>query len=161
MAALFTGGEILELAVEIERNGYAFYEALAGKTPHHKVKEVCRFLAAEERAHEVTFARMLQNPAQALSLESYPGELERYVKDLAESRVFPHGRAGAAALARAGSDTTALEMAIGFEKDSLLFLFELRALARRPDQKTVDAIIAEERGHVLKLSALRRELVGG
>jgi len=40
MAVFFSGSELLEIAKGIERNGMAFYQALADKTGNKDVKDI-------------------------------------------------------------------------------------------------------------------------
>ena len=51
MAVFFSGSELLEIAVGIERNGMAFYQALADKTGNRDVRDMYDHLAGEEKKH--------------------------------------------------------------------------------------------------------------
>ena len=48
----------------------------------------------------------------------------------------------------------ALQMAIGFEKETMLFYYDLRDKVSDADKPVIDRIIAEERTHVQRLSGL-------
>jgi rubrerythrin len=48
----------------------------------------------------------------------------------------------------------ALRVAIGFEKDTLLFFYDLRDMASVAEQKTINGIIAEEKQHLRRLAKL-------
>ena len=58
MAVFFSGSELLEIAMGIERNGMAFYQALADKTGKRDVKDIYTYLAGEEKKHLDTFQGM-------------------------------------------------------------------------------------------------------
>ena len=49
MAVFFSGSELLEIAIGIERNGMAFYQAVADKTGKRDVKDIYTYLAGEEK----------------------------------------------------------------------------------------------------------------
>jgi rubrerythrin len=50
----------------------------------------------------------------------------------------------------------ALRMALGFEKDTLLFYYDLREMLPAKERETVDKIIREEKSHALRLGSLLR-----
>jgi len=154
MSVLFTGREMLEIAIEIERNGYTFYSELAGAG---KAKFTFEYLADQEKQHESLFRGMLDSLGQAPAPENYSGELALYIRTLASGRVFKSPQE-AQAMARKLSPEEAIRTAIGIEKDSILFYGEMRGLVRREDRRVVDRITGEERGHVLQLSELLSQI---
>jgi rubrerythrin len=56
------------------------------------------------------------------------------------------------------SDIEAMELAIGAEKDSILFYYEMKDLMPQRAQPTVNKIIAEEKSHLRQLSELKKKL---
>jgi rubrerythrin len=48
----------------------------------------------------------------------------------------------------------ALHMALGFEKDTLLFYYDLRELMRESDRPIISEIIREEKAHVRRIAGL-------
>ena len=48
MGNIFAGSEVVELGVQIARNGRDFYEVLVGQSKSEKVREGCQYLAGEE-----------------------------------------------------------------------------------------------------------------
>jgi rubrerythrin len=154
MSILFSGHEMLETAIEIERNGYTFYSELARLG---KAKFTFEHLADQEKRHEGIFRRMLDSLDQAPAPESYTGELALYLKTLASGRVFKSPQE-AQEMAQKLSPEEAIRAAIGLEKDSILFYGEMRDLVRREERSVVDRIMDEERGHVLQLSDLLSQM---
>ena len=59
---------------------------------------------------------------------------------------------------KADSDIEALELAVGAEKDSILFYYEMRDIMPQRAQQTVNKIIAEEKSHLRQLSELKKKL---
>jgi len=88
MSILFSGSELLEIALGIERNGAAFYQALADKTQNKNAKAIYEHLASEERKHLNTFQGMLNTLGQYQPPEAYAEEYMLYLKSLVDSSVF-------------------------------------------------------------------------
>jgi rubrerythrin len=59
---------------------------------------------------------------------------------------------------KVSSDVEAIQIALGAEKDSILFYSEMRDLVRMPDRDVVSKIIEEERSHLRQLSDLKKDL---
>ena len=51
MSITFSGRELLEIAIQIEKNGFTFYANVARKVAEPKVIEVINWLAQEENSH--------------------------------------------------------------------------------------------------------------
>jgi len=60
MAMRFSADEVLEMAVELERRGIAFYENLSKKTSDQKSREIFIFLGEEEKKH-LEYFQMTKN----------------------------------------------------------------------------------------------------
>jgi rubrerythrin len=153
---LFNIAELLQMAVKDELTGQAFYEALAQATGDADVREKCLAFAAQEAGHAVRFANMATEvePGKQRT-EGYSGQYGDYIGALLGSRAFPTPEAAAEKASSVGDDAAAVAIALGMEKDTLLFFLEMRDLVSEPDRKYMDAIIEEERMHVAQLSAMR------
>ena len=57
-APMFRASEILQMAIEIERSGLAFYEACVQAASDGRVAEVFQFMAGEEKKHIEIFGNM-------------------------------------------------------------------------------------------------------
>ena len=158
MSILFSGSEVITMAIEIEKNGLAFYNALAAKTDNAQSKELFTFLAGEEVRHKVTFQKMLDNLKKAELSASEEEEYNNYLKALTSSRVFNPNADVDAMLKEAGDEAGAVDMAIQAEKDSILFYYELLDQAVEEDQEAIDNVIREEKVHLAKLINLRNSL---
>lgn len=56
------------------------------------------------------------------------------------------------------TDVEALEIGIGFEKDSILLYSEMRGMVPRQDQEIVDMITNEEKKHLSELTYMVNKL---
>ncbi|MCS5696835.1 ferritin-like domain-containing protein [Desulfofundulus thermocisternus] len=154
----FRAREIVEFARQIEQKGQQFYRAMAEQAADGRVKEIMLALAAEEEEHEALFTRMLDGLENYNPPETYPGEYEEYVRALLDAHVFARDIKPGEIACEAGDPQKALDMAIGFEKDSLLFFYELRQLVPEQERSAVDKLIREEQKHILRLAGQKKVL---
>ncbi|MBU4445175.1 MAG: ferritin family protein [Candidatus Marinimicrobia bacterium] len=153
----FNSSEIYQFAIKIEENGEKFYRQMVTKLPDKKVKELFTFLADEEVQHKATFSAMLSKFEDYKPAESYPGEYFAYLKAYADNLVFGFGKFDED-IANIENAETALQFAIGKELDTIMYFQEMKNLVPESERKRINAIIEEERRHVVKLSELKRSL---
>jgi len=158
MAVFFSGSELLEIAVGIERNGMAFYQALADKTGKKDVKDIYSYLAGEEKKHLDTFQGMSDSLGQAKPQETYTEEYMLYLKSLIDNVVFSNVTEAQQKAARVFNEIEAVDTGIQAEKDSILFYTELQNLVREMDRKVILNIVDEEKKHLRQLSELKKGL---
>jgi rubrerythrin len=153
--AIFTAAEALEMAMEIEKNGEVFYTAVAEKSADPEVQALFEDLAAQERGHYRVFQKMLGTVTPALDLPSAEyDEYQIYVQSALDNALFA-GPDKALALAKQAQDReTALRAALGFEKDTMLFFYDLRDMVSETDQEAVSNVIREEKKHLRRLAGL-------
>ena len=156
MSGIFKGSEIVEIGIQIEKNGLEFYRFLANSSQNGRVKESCKFLAGEEKKHIEDFEKLLPSLERYVPPESYPGEYESYVKALSEEHVFTNDKVVKDMIQKAPGDEEAIRIAIGFEKDSILFFGEMSKFVPGKDQKVIEELISQEREHLRKLSELKK-----
>ncbi len=153
--SFFTAAEGLEMAMEIEKNGELFYREVASSNSDPDIKALFEDLAAQEQGHYRLFQKMVGKvePAPPLPAAEYD-QYDTYVQVALESALFA-GPDKALALARQATDReTALRAALGFEKDTLLFFYDLRDMVREQDRETIGKIIREEKKHIRRLAAM-------
>jgi len=152
--AVFTAAEAFEIAMEIEENGEVFYNEVSAKSDDEEVRELFKSMAAQERAHYHTFKKLLDEakPAPDLSAEEYD-QYQTYAETALENALFA-GPEKALSLAKKAEDReTALRAAMGFEKDTLLFFYDLREMVSDADKEAVSNIIGEEKKHLRRLAS--------
>ena len=153
-AAGFSGGaEVLQLAVEMERTGQGFYEALAGGCDDRRVASLCLRLAKEEAAHCSTFQKMLANASSAAPGRTLSDEQTLAAHELAKSHVIPDPEE-VRKVGLGGHAKDAVAMAIGMEKDAIQFYTHMRPFVPGADAQ-IFAIIEQERRHLESLMGLR------
>ncbi len=158
MSILLSSAEIFDLAKAVEKGGQAFYQAIASTTSSAELRELFTHLAGEEVKHFRTFERLAREyPELEVDAEEW-GQTSAYIQATSDSRFFV-GEDKALALARTVHDPLkALEIAIAFEKDTLLFFYELLNVTPTKGREAAKAIIEEEKRHVQLLSQRRKSL---
>ncbi|MFO7995735.1 MAG: ferritin family protein [Dehalococcoidia bacterium] len=155
MAVFFSGNELLEIAIAIERNGMAFYQAVADKTSKRDIKDIYTYLAGEEKKHLDTFQGMSDSLGQAKPPEIYGEEYMLYLKSLVDNVVFSNFTEAQQKAGKISNEIEAVDIGIQAEKDSILFYIELQDLVRERDNKVVLKILDEEKNHLRQLSQLK------
>jgi rubrerythrin len=159
MGVFFSGSELLEIAIGIERNGMAFYQALADKTENRAVKDTYNYLAGEEKKHLDTFQGMSDSLGQVKPPETYTEEYMLYLKSLVDSAVFSNVTEAQQKAGKISDEIEALDTGIQAEKDSILFYTELQNLVRELDRKVVLKVLDEEKNHLRQLWELKKGLM--
>jgi rubrerythrin len=151
----FQAADALELAMGIETNGEAFYNAVKEKAEDDQVKALFGDLATQEVKHRAVFRKMSQDfkGNMLMSAEEWD-DYQQYLQATVHSALFEGPDRALAAADEAKDEKEAVEMAIGFEKETLLFFYNLRDLVNERQKKTIDRIIAEERSHVRRLAGM-------
>ncbi len=158
MSVSFSGSELINIAIGIERRGIAFYEVMARSTKNAVARDIFLYLADMERQHARIFQDMLGEADKYQLPETRAGEYTAYLQALVDSAVFTDDMVTSEMATRAESDIEALELAISAEKDSILFYYEMKDIMPERAQPTVNKIIAEEKAHLRQLSELKRKL---
>jgi len=162
MGVRFNADEVFAMAEQIERNGAAFYRRAAEVATHPKVRERLLQLAEWEGGHEKLFVgiRSALSAAETDPPTFDPdGDAVRYLKEMADRHVFHVHRDVSTILT--GKETTEqlLDIAIGFERDSILFFRGLEIFVPPSlGRDKVQALIDEEIGHVAFLSREKETL---
>ena len=157
----FNADEIFEMAVRIEENGAAFYRKAGELQADAETKKFLQGLAAMEDQHKKTFTEMretLTDKEKGGKVFDPQDELSLYLSSMADT-MGGEGKPSAAD-ALTGNETLEdiLNIAIGLEKDSILFYVGLKGMVpEKYGQDRLEAIINEERSHVAQLTnALNR-----
>ena len=162
MGITFNIDETLQMAIQIEKNGQAFYEKAAANAADEKVKQEFKALAAMEKTHEVFFTEL---KAQLSAAEKDPtvfdpdNEGVLYLNAFASGHVFKKDSNPAAELTGDESVEDILLKAIGLEKDSIVFYLGIKDMVpEKLGKDKVEKVIKEEMGHIRLLSQKIKEL---
>jgi rubrerythrin len=152
--ALLTGDEVVEIAIRLEESGEAFYTAAAEKANDLDVKALFQQLALQEMYHRRAFQQMDRGTVQAVLTADQWEEFQAYTGALLQQSFFDRPEDALNVAARAEDERTALQAALNFEKETLLFFYELKDVVRNPGQQVVERIIQQEKRHIRRLSEM-------
>ncbi len=158
MVNIFAGSEIVELGIQIEKNGRDFYNAVIEQAKNQKAKEKFKYLAGEEEKHITVFQNILDSVHKYEPPETYPGEYFAYMNALARDYVFTQKDKGREIAKNIKGDKEAINLGIGFEKDSIIFYVGMKKVVPEYDHKIVDKLITQEQDHLRQLSELKESL---
>lgn len=153
--SIFKASDAIEMALEIETRGEAFYRAVAKKAQTPAIKALFEDLAEQEVLHRKTFAKLSKTQwAQPLMPETQWDQYLTYMQATIQNAFFSGEDKSLALAEQASGEKEAIHMAMGFEKETLLFFHDLREMVSEADEKTIKSIVDEEKAHLRRLAAL-------
>lgn len=156
MAKQFSGCEIAELGVQVEKNGRDYYLKLVDLAETEETKAVFRDLADQEGEHIEVFRKIFKSSCDYKPEGAYPDEYFSYMNALAGQYVFTQEGKGAEVASGLKNCSEGIEMGIGFEKDSILLYQQMREMVPEEDRSLVDGLIEEEKRHLERLIDLKK-----
>lgn len=161
MSIAFSMGEIIKIAVGIEKQGVVFYDVMARSTKQPDTRNLFIQLADAERLHMETFSKMMPEPdTTSTPVNEEPPEYSDYLKALVNNAVFTDEMATSDLATRIESDVEALNIGINAEKDSILFYYHIKEVMPSPVVPLVDKIIEEEKLHIRRLNEMKNKISG-
>ena len=156
----FNAYEALRIATEMEQDGLAFYEALAGAAKNEKVRKLSERLAEEEKDHIRRFQEMIdaERLDNAWSLDELQ-LLDDYLNATVKRGVFP-GKAAAAKIGECVANLSeALLLAIHMENMAVEYYSKLHDTCTYDTGKKAFAqLVKEEKKHAASLEEARAAL---
>ncbi|MBI4974360.1 MAG: ferritin family protein [Candidatus Omnitrophica bacterium] len=159
MEKIFRASEIVELGIQIEKNGRDLYDMLANKSKNKKAEEVFKYLEGEETKHIAAFKKILESVESYEPQSAYPEEYFAYMKALASEYIFTKEGKGKAIAQRTKTDKKAVDLGIGFEKDSIIFYEGMKRSVLKDEEKVLDELIRQEEDHLRRLIDLKHDIV--
>jgi rubrerythrin len=157
MAVLFSAREIAEAAVEKEKKRRGFYAAVSELSTNEGMKELFQFLTEEEDKHVAAFAQIRDHLPQDAHSEEYTADMEAYMDSVIDDRLYA-SIDSRAFVQETITAKTVFRLAIGFEKDAILYFREFLPYLTESDRKVVEDLIEEEKGHIRKLADTERRM---
>jgi rubrerythrin len=158
MSIVFSPGELINIAIGIERSGITFYDIMARTTDNEMARDIFEEFVTMEREHLHLFQDMLVEMGNEQPPETSTSEYSGYLQALIDDAVFTNDAIMSEMVTQADSDIKALEVGISAEKDSILFYHELKDIMPGRAIPTLARIIAAEKSHLQQLTALKKKL---
>lgn len=156
MTITFNADEILQMAEQIERNGIKFYSLAA-----ERLKQFCDIftqLARQEEEHRSIFSGMRRNLSAAeREATSYDPDNQSglYLQALADREVFKLDQDPQKLLPVSVTLAGVIDIAIGKEKDSIVFYAGMKELvSEKLGGGKINSIISEEFRHIAVLRGI-------
>ena len=153
--AIFQATDIIEMALELEKSGEIFYGAVAKKAASAEVQALFEDLAEQEKHHYAAFEKMsgtVWDQSQATGEEW--DQYLMYLQATIQSAFFQGSDKALVLAEQVSDDKEALQMAVDFEKETMLFFYDLRDKVSEADKPVVEGIIAEEKNHMRRLAGM-------
>ncbi|MDO5018626.1 MAG: ferritin family protein [Lagierella massiliensis] len=142
---IFGVKDLLESLVRLEQNGYNFYIKASEKFDNLEIREFFKFLAEQELGHEELYknlAKEVETSNSNTSRESYDNEYNEYLKSLVENTFNFQ-------IDENISDVNEVyKIAITLEKDTIIFIGEIRRLMPNFSPEIFEKVEKEERSHI-------------
>ncbi len=156
----YNTAEVIQMAINIEKEGYEFYSRIAKHAANEQSKAVFVLLAEQEKKHIETFTNLLEVMSASNNTAGqymFDEEVSGYFMALTENKVFkPEKMYDAADMTSAKE---AIHEGIEAEKNSILFYTELlKSAAMQEVKHSLELIIEEEKRHILDLNNLAKSL---
>ncbi len=160
MGNIFRGSEIIELGIQIEKNGRDFYNVLTKNTKAKKASDIFKYLAGEEEKHIEIFGNILHKIGKYEPSGLDADDYFAYMDVLASEYIFTKEDKGKEIAKHIRNDLEAVNMGMGFEKDSIIFYEGMKRTVPEYDVKIVQELILQEQNHLKILSDLKKGLTG-
>jgi rubrerythrin len=147
---MFTIREIIDMAIQLEKNAETFYRAAVNKMSTPSLEPVLICLANEERDHGQWFKK-LKKVAEEAEAGGQRGEIHsEALRSLVGDQKFSLAEVD---LSNIESVKELIELAIEHEKDTIIFYQMLQSFIEDPETlKDLDEIITEEEQHIKLLT---------
>lgn len=152
--------EVVQVAIDVEHNGEHFYGAMARETNNKEMKGLLMFLKEQETKHAVTFQKILEGIDEFILTETDAGgDYDAYFRAVASLYIFTPQVIKEKIEKGFSSDMEVVAFAMQIEKDSILTYLALRKYIVPQKQSVIDAVIHEEEMHLVRLTAMRDEMI--
>lgn len=163
MASEFNAFEVLTMAERIEINAQNFYQLASEMVDDPDISELFSNLAVWEKEHESLFSDMKSGLSEeekaSTAIDPY-NELMLYLSAMADEHVFVKKDLDpASVIDERSTPEDVINLAIEFEKESILFFLTLkRLMSKRSGSEQIQKVIDEEVDHMAYLASKRRIL---
>ena len=155
---IFHIGEIVDMGIEKEKRRRDFYDLVSKRFGEGEVRELFERLRDWETRHVQKFTAIRETLENDEAAESYSGELEAYMRSLVDERLYSKVAPDEFSK-NISSILDAIEYALGFEKDALLFFLELESYVTSAHKEVIQQLANEEKQHIVYLSVLKKQII--
>jgi len=158
MSITLSAGELINIAIGIEKQGIAYYDVMVKSTWHELARELFRHLISMEQQHIATFNTMLNDIAKEAISPMITAEHKAYMQALIDNAVFTDEFAASDLATHLDNEIEAIDIAISAEKYSILFYYQMKEILPPTVEPVVQQILAEEKVHLGQLTEIKKRL---
>ena len=148
--------EIIVQAIQTEKIGYEFYIKMMDKYgSNDSFRKLFETLAINELSHGKIFSELRERIENEEVAQTEPDSF--YLRSIVESKFFMGSNSAPVMFSKVNGVYDAINYAIRFEKETLLYFYFLRDMVVEKD--IVDEIIGEEKKHIVQLNDLKNNMV--
>ncbi|UCG37843.1 MAG: ferritin family protein [bacterium] len=155
--------EIIEMAIQIETAGAAFYGKLREMASSREVGELFQHLESAEHQHIRDFKRIFKESMSRIGQMEYATTEEDllYLRAFASRRIFSSPEDAVRKAERLTDPLEAIDMSMDFELRSVGFYREMADRIEDPsDRAAVGELVKQEKGHAAQLYRMRERMKG-
>jgi rubrerythrin len=159
----FNFKEIIEMAIQIETAGAAFYKKMGETVDSGEVKKLFGHLENAEYKHIEDFKAILQKALSRHDQHEYATTEEDllYLRAFASRRIFKSPEDASRKALETGDVVKAINLALDFEIESAGFYRQMADMIENPDDRaSVLELERQEKGHAAYLFRTREKLAG-
>lgn len=154
MSPVLWSNEVIQMGIEAEKIGIAFYESLVEITRSIRAKNVFSGIAQEKKEHLRELERLSDVADGCRSTERYSEEYSKSFCAFVAGRVFTDEQACREMAGNMSDESDAARLASNLEKEMILFLYEMRRLVPEVQRDRVERLLDGEYEHLKRLHAL-------
>jgi rubrerythrin len=153
---IFNIAEVIDMGIEKEKKRRDFYGLVAERSRDERIKNLFFRLKTWEEEHIRRFGSIRDSAKAEEAQESYEGEFAAYMKALVDDKLYRQVSAKEFSK-NVKSPVAAIQYALGFEKDAILFFNELLKFMEPYQTDKVRELIEEEKRHIIYLAKLKKK----
>jgi len=154
--------DALELSLNIEKQGFLYYDNVVKSAVDPRVRDIFKRLADDEKEHLQSLqskARYLQPALKSKALRRN-SKVESFIENEIIGKVFPTPMEYKGKTCTAETDLEALNIGIDSEKKSIEILSQLVAGEKKMDVRVIfNHLLIEEKKHLIALEELKQTLI--
>ena len=154
--------DALELSLNIEKQGFLYYDNVVKSAVDPRVRDIFKRLADDEKEHMQSLqskARFLQPALKSKTLRRN-NKVESFIENEIIGKVFPAPMEYKSKTCTAETDLEALNIGIDSEKKSIEILSQLVAGEKKMDVRVIfNHLLIEEKKHLVILEELKEALI--
>jgi rubrerythrin len=155
---IFNAAEVVDIGIEKEKKRRDFYAMVAELFKEEKdMNDLFTKLRDWESTHIEKFTEIRNRLQEYETFETYEGELEDYMTALVDEKLYDVVTPEIFAK-KIKKPIDAINYGMSFEKDAILFFEELLPNMRPVNSASIQALIDEEKKHLIYLYQLKKNI---